>query len=420
MHLTPLLEQYQNIKNKYKDALLLFRVGDFYEFYYDDARKASSFLGITLTSKTISKGTRVPLAGIPVKASESYIAKLVKNGFKVAICEQLEPPDKAKKLVARDVIEVITPGTVLRPSLLEENKALFVASCIPEEKTVGIALCDITTGEFSCGEIEAEQLPEILMRKETKELILPQGVTIKIDIPVTPIDGYHFIYEIAYQNLKEHFNVVTLDGFGVEGKKLAISAAGALLYYLKENQKTTLPQIIRLNLFDAGKCLYLDSATRKNLELVTNIRNGETNTLYWAMDNCLTPSGKRLLRNQILEPLIDCDLINERLEGVAELKDKEFLRRQLREFLKNIRDVERITTRLMCARITPREMNTLKDSLKIYPEIRDILTGCEATILKKIHREIDDFTELTEKIEKAIAPEPPATLDETGAVSYTH
>lgn len=416
MQLTPLLEQYQQIKNKYKDTLLLFRVGDFYEFYYDDAKKASILLGITLTSKTIGKGTKVPLAGIPVKASENYIAKLVKNGLKVAICEQLEPPDKSKKLVERDVIEVITPGTIFRPSLLEENKALFVAGCIPDENIIGIALCDITTGDFSSGEIEPGQLLEILARKEVKELILPQGITLKLDIPITYIDGYRFIYEIAYQQLKEHFKVITLDGFGIEGKRLAISAAGALLYYLKENQKSTLPQITKLNYFDSRNTIYLDGATRKNLELVINIRNDETNTLYWAIDNCLTPAGKRMLRGQILEPLIDCKVINERLDGVAELKDREFLRKQLREFLKNIRDVERITTRLMCNRIMPREMNALKDSLKIYPEIKGILLNCDSQILKKIYNQIENFDTIVEKIENAISPEPPPSLDETGII----
>jgi len=416
MHLTPLLEQYQQIKSKYKDTLLLFRVGDFYEFYYDDAKKASTLLGITLTSKTISKGIRVPLAGIPVKASENYIAKLVKNGMKIAICEQLEPANKAKKIVARDVIEVITPGTILRPSLLEENKALFVASCLPDEKQMGLAFCDITTGDFSCGEIESDQLPEILMRKEAKELILPHGINLKIDIPVTTIDGYHFIYEIAYQQLKEHFNVITLDGFGIEDKKLAISAAGALLYYLKENQKSTLPQINKVNHFDTEGSLYLDSATRKNLEIIFNIKNEEANTLYWTMNNCLSPSGKRRLRAELIEPLVECEKINERLDGVEELKNKEFLRKQLRELLKNLRDVERITTRLMCARIMPRELNSLKESLKIYPEIKGILQKCESKILKQIYNQIDNFDLLVEKIEQAISTEPPATLDETGII----
>lgn len=416
MHLTPLLEQYQQIKSKYKDTLLLFRVGDFYEFYYDDAKKASALLGITLTSKSISKGTRVPLAGIPVKASENYIAKLVKNGIKVAICEQLEPPDKAKKIVARDVIEVITPGTILRPSLLEDNKPLYVAGCLPDENKMGIAFCDITTGDFSCGEISAEQLSEILMRKEVKELILPQDINLKTEIPITTIDNYHFIYEIAYQQLKEHFKVVTLDGFGIEDKKLATAAAGALIYYLKENQKSTLPQISKINHFDTKESLYLDNATRKNLEIIFNIRNEETKTLYWVMNNCMTPFGKRRLRNELIEPLIQCEKINDRLDGVEELKNKEFLRKELRDFLNNVHDVERITTRLMCARIMPRELNSLKESLKIYPEIKGILQQCESKILKRIYNQIDKFDELVEKIGQAISPDAPASLDEAGII----
>lgn len=416
MHLTPLLEQYQQIKSRYKDTLLLFRVGDFYEFYYDDAKKASTMLGITLTSKSISKGTRVPLAGIPVKASESYIAKLVKNGIKVAICEQLEPADRAKKIVARDVIEIITPGTILRPSLLEDNKTSYVASCLPDVNKMGIAFCDITTGDFFCGEINVEQLSEILIRKEVKELILPQGINVKSEVPITTIDGYHFIYEIAYQQLKEHFSVITLDGFGIEDKKLATAAAGALLYYLKENQKSTLPQISKISHFDTKETLYLDNATRKNLEIIFNIRNEETNTLYDVMNNCLTSFGKRRLRNELIEPLIECEKINERLDGVEELKNKEFLRKGLRDFLNNLHDVERITTRLMCARIMPRELNSLKESLKIYPEIKGILQQCESKILKEIYNQIDKFDALVDKIGQAISPDAPASLDETGII----
>ncbi len=416
MFLTPLLEQYQQIKNKYKDTLLLFRVGDFYEFYYDDAKKASTLLGITLTSKTISKGTRVPLAGIPVKASENYVAKLVKNGLKIAICEQLEPADKTKKLVARDVIEVITPGTVLRPSLLESNKHLFIASCLPDEGHIGLALCDITTGEFSCGEIEPNQLSEILLRRETKELVLPQGIMLTTEIPTTTIDGYHFIYDIAYQRIKEHFSTVTLDGFGIEGMKLAISAAGALLYYLKENQKSALPQLNRISHFDTKKSMYIDNATRRNLEIIYSVRNEESNTLYWAMDSCVSPAGKRRLRSELVEPLIECKIINERLDGVEELRIKEFLRKQLRELLRKIHDVERITTRLMCERILPRELNSLKESLKLYPEIKGLLQKCESRILKQIHNQINSFDTTVERIEKAISEEPPATLDESGII----
>lgn len=416
MQLTPMLEQYQQIKSRYRDTLLLFRVGDFYEFYYDDARTASSFLGITLTAKTIHKGVKVPLAGVPIKASETYIAKLVKGGFKIAICEQLEPQDKTKKIVARDVIEVITPGTILRPALLDENKPLFLAACLPDEKKFGIAFCDITSGEFCCGEIEPDQLAEVLSRREVRELITPEGIPLKNPVTRTNLDGYHFIKEIAYQRLTDHFRVATLDGFGIEDQTLAISAAGALLHYLYENQKSSLPQIVKLSRFEARNCLYLDATTRRNLELVENIHGAEAKTLYWTMNNCLTPFGKRRLRADILEPAINRGWISRRLDGVEELKNKEFLRQELRARLRTLQDVERITTRLLCQRVTPRELIVLKESLVSYPAIKDLIEHCQAPILNDIHTAIGDFQDVTAKIEKAITDEPPATLDETGVI----
>ncbi|OPX17784.1 DNA mismatch repair protein MutS [candidate division WOR-3 bacterium 4484_100] len=416
MHLTPLLEQYQKIKNQYKDTLLLFRVGDFYEFYYDDARIASNYLGIVLTAKTISRGIKVPLAGIPIKASESYISKLVKAGFKVAICEQLEPATKGKKLVARDVVEVITPGTILRPSLLEEKRSQFIASCVPDKKRFGIAFCDLTSGEFSCGEIEPEQLKEAILRKETREIIAPEGIQLEIDIPRTYLDGYHFIYEIAYKKLTDHFKVINLNGFGIENKKLGIAAAGALLYYLSENQKTTLTHINRISLFEPRDVLYIDATTRKNLELVENIHGGTERTLFSIMDACLTAFGKRLLRRELLEPLTKPELIEARLQAVDELKVKEFLREELRGILENLHDVERITARLACKRILPREMISLKESLKTYPHIKGLIENCECELLQMIHKKIDNFDDLVKRIEEVIVPEPPATLDQGGII----
>jgi len=420
MQLTPLLEQYQKIKNKYKDTLLLFRVGDFYEFYYDDAKLASSCLGITLTSKTIQKGVRVPLAGVPIKASENYIAKLVKHGLKIAICEQLEPAGKGKKLVARDVVEVITPGTILRTSLLDEKKSLFLASCLPDEENVGVAFCDVTSGEFSCGEIKAAQLQEILLRKETKEVIVPEGLEIKVDLPLTHLDGYHYINEIAYKQLTDHFKVIALDGFGIEERKLAIGAAGALLYYLSENQKSSLSHINKIRLFEAKDALYLDAATRKNLEIFENIGGGDERTLLSVLDNCLTSFGKRRLRCELLEPLIDTHQIEERLDGVEELKNKEFLRQELREVLTSIRDVERMTARLACQRIVPREMVALKESLGLYPDVKNLIDGCESNIIRNIYTNIDNFDDVAQKIDEAIVQDPPASLDEGGIIKKAY
>lgn len=416
MQLTPLFEQYRQIKSRYPDTLLLFRVGDFYEFYYEDAKRASAFLGITLTGKTINQNTRVPLAGVPVKASEHYIAKLVKNGFKVAICEQLEPPDKSKKLIARDVIEVITPGTILRPALLDEAKGLTLACCIPDENATGVAFCDITSGDFSCGEIATGQLPEILARREVRELVVPEGVKIQVDVPLTTIDGYHFIHEIASQKLLDHFGVVTLDGFGVGHTRLGISAAGALLHYLSETQKSSLPQVNALHLFEAQGRLYLDSATRRNLEIFENVHREETKTLLWAMDSCLTPFGKRLLRAELLEPMLDPTAIRTRQDAVEELKNKEFLRQQLRVLLKPLRDVERITARLLCQRVTAREMVALKESLAAYPEIKALVAPCSSEVLCRVGQTMRDFTAVTKAVQEAIADDPPAALDEPGTI----
>jgi len=416
MHLTPLLEQYQKIKNKYKDVLLLFRVGDFYEFYYEDAKLASSYLGITLTSKTISKGVRVPLAGVPIKAADNYIAKLVKQGLKVAICEQLEPAGKGKKLVARDVVEVITPGTVLRPSLLDETRALFLAACLPDEKQTGVAFCDLTSGEFSCGEVSSGELSEILMRREVKEVVIPEGVELKLTEPRTELDGYHFVYEIAYQKLLEHFRVVTLDGFGIEGKKLAIGAAGALLYYLTENQKTALSHIDRISLFQTRDSLYLDSTTRRNLEIVDNIHGEQTKTLFWIMDHCMTHFGRRRLRRELIEPLLNKELIEGRLDGVEELRSREYLREELRNVLRSIQDVERITARLACQRILPREIVALKESLSIYPKVKELIDDCDSSEIVGICERIVDFHDIVARVDEAIVANPPATMDEGGII----
>ena len=416
MHLTPLLEQYQKIKNKYKDVLLLFRVGDFYEFYYEDAKQASSYLGITLTSKTISKGVRVPLAGVPIKAADGYIAKLVKHGLKVAICEQLEPATKGKKLVARDVIEVITPGAILRPSLLDSTRTVFLAACLPDDSLTGVAFCDLTSGEFSCGEVPSDQLSEILLRREVKEVVIPEGVEIKVEQTLTEIDGFHFVYEIARKLLLDHFRVVALDGFGIEEKKLGVAAAGALLYYMTESQKVPLTHIDRISLFETHGSLYLDSTTRRNLEILENIHGEHSRTLLGVLDNCMTSFGKRRLRRELSEPLVDLQSIEQRLDSVEELRTREYLREELRNVLKGIQDVERITARLACQRIMPREMVALKESLAIYPSIKEMIEGCESQTMTEIFDAIGDFQDVVSIVDEALVSSPPATLEEGGII----
>jgi DNA mismatch repair protein MutS len=293
---------------------------------------------------------------------------------------------------------------------------LILASCLPDEKRSGVAFCDITTGDFSCGEIDTDQIQEVLLRRETREIVVPESVTIDIQIPLTNIDGYHFIQDIAYKKLLEHFHVVALDGFGVESFDLGISAAGALLYYLEENQKTALPHINRISLFKANAALYLDAATRKNMELFENIGGGDGRTLLRTMDACVTPFGKRMLRRELLEPLTDPEAIQQRLDGVEELKNKDFLRQELRESFKKLKDVERITSRLACQRIMPRELVALKDSLAEVPMIKGLIQECECDIITTIHDRIIEFDDIVDKVGEILINDPPATIDEGGMI----
>ncbi len=419
--LTPLLEQYQRIKSRYQDAILLFRIGDFYEMFFEDAKQASRLLGVVLTSKSIGKNTRVPLAGIPHRAAESYIQKLVQAGHKVAICEQLEDAEKAKVIVKRDVVEVITPGTILRPALLQESKNLFLASIYPADEQVGIGLCDLTTGDFTIGETDRQKLVEEIRRLEIKEVIVPSGlvelVKEEIDAPcITPLDDYHFLYEVAYRKIKTHFQVVTLEGFGLEGKDLAIQAGGALLAGLEENQKSTLPHIKRITQYHSHDFLYIDYFTRRNLEIFEAIHDGEANTLFSKMNGCLASFGKRYLRLLLLKPSIDIATIRFRQEGVAELKHKYFLREELRGLLANVHDVERIISRIALGKASPKEIIQLKDSLTLYPEIKKRLADTESKILKEIEEALIDYRELVAEIEKTIVDDPPSSISEGGLI----
>jgi len=254
------------------------------------------------------------------------------------------------------------------------------------------------------------------MRREVKEVVIPEGVELKLAEPRTELDGYHFVYEIAYQKLLEHFHVVTLDGFGVEGKKLAIGAAGALLYYLAENQKTALAHIDRISLFQTQDALYLDYTTRRNLEIVDNIHGDQTKTLFYIMDHCATPFGRRRLRRELVEPLLSKELIEERLDGVEELKNREYLREELRNVLGSVQDVERITARLACQRILPREMVALKESLTIYPKVKELIDDCNSSEIVQICERIIDFDDIVALVDEAIVANPPATVAEGGII----
>ncbi|HIE05965.1 MAG TPA: DNA mismatch repair protein MutS [bacterium (Candidatus Stahlbacteria)] len=413
MELTPLLQQYYEIKNRYRDAILFFRVGDFYEMFYDDARVASKELGIILTSRPHGRGGRIPLAGVPCRAADSYIAKLVKRGYRVAICEQVERPDKRKKLVRREVVEVITPGMILRPDLLDEDHNHYLASVNVVKDKVGIAYADISSGAFYAGELFEAQLDEELKRLSVREIITPQKID--VDIPVTMVDHHHFNYHLSYQKLKDHFQVKSLDGYGIEGSEAAISAAGALLSYLEENQLDVLPQLSRIKRYDPVNHLYLDSVTRKNLELTEPISDRGGRTLYDILNQCLTPMGKRKLREWIVSPLIDIKEINDRLDAVSEIVEKPYLREDLLSVLSEIKDVERIVSRIGSERANPREIKALANMLKFFPRIKDSLQ-VESRLLMGIKTRLKRFDDLVNLINKTLIDNPPATMSQGGVI----
>ncbi len=420
--LTPLLQQYHKVKERYKDAILLFRMGDFYEMFYDDAKIGAKVLGLTLTSRAHGKSARVPLAGVPVKSVDTYIARLVQAGLKVAVCEQLEAPG-ITKLIKRDVIEVITPGTVLRPTLIEERKNYFLLSITPYERIYGLAFADLSTGEFYATEMSFNSLAEAIQKIDPKEIIVPKEwdaikkLFVDNQYPQTQIDDYYFSYDYAYDKLKKHFGVVNLDGFGLEDKHAAICAAGAILYYLEETQKNTLPHIRKISPYREGDYLLIDRMTRKNLELTERIRDGSIQgSLLSILDQTKTPGGARLLRRWILAPLLDVKTIKLRQDAISELVLSRYLLKELAEILSDIGDLERNASRIACERGNARDIIALKNWLKKIPLIKKTLKTTNSILLQNHFQNLEDFANLIERVEKTLVEDPPLSITEGGIV----
>ncbi len=419
--LTPLLAQYHQIKRKYQDAILLFRLGDFYEMFYEDAKIASKVLGLTLTSRSYGKSEKIPLAGIPHKSLDTYLSKLIKAGYKVAICEQLEIPETSRKIIKREVVEVITPGAISRPSLLEDKKNHFLLSLYLEENC-GIAYCDISTGDFYVSLIKKEEIKEELLKIEPKEIIYPQDkkeieVLLKKDFCLTPLDSYYFSFDFAYEKLKKFFNVANLVGFGIENLPEVISAAGACLYYLEETQKGALNNISKITYQELRNYLVLDKPTRRNLELLERISdNSVEGSLLSIIDKTLTPQGGRLLRRWLLYPLLDIDEINHRLSAVEKICSSYSLMKELENYLEKIGDIERISSRIATERANARDLVNLKEWLKISSPLKELLINNDNERLKYLGEKIANFNTLIEKIEKTIVEDPPLAITEGGII----
>lgn len=423
---TPLIEQYLRIKKEHQDSLLFFRLGDFYELFFEDAKIASAVLNIVLTSREAGEGKRVPMCGVPYHSANRYIAQLIEKGYKVSICEQLEEP-KPGKIVRREVVRVITPGTILEDELLEEGKNNYLVALNFEKNKYGISTVDISSGEFFTTEIEnLEKTIEEVKRISPSEILLPESLKeseleekIKkyVSTAFTYYGDYNFEFEYAYQTLTSHFKTDSLRGYGIENMPLSISVCGGLLNYLKETQKIESTNITSLSVYHLTDFVILDSNTRRNLEITASLRDGKRGgTLLDILDFTKTSMGARLLKKIIEQPLLNVEKIKERHSAVEELFQNTILRNNLRENLAKIQDIERILAKITYLKLTPRDLISLKISLKVLPEIKKLLENFQSEILKNCFLNLDVLEDIYSLLESSIKDEPSAYLKEGGII----
>ena len=414
MTVTPLRKQYLRVKQKYPEAIVFFRLGDFYETFDKDAKVASRELDVVLTSREMGKGQRVPMAGIPHHALDNYLAKLINRGHKVAICEQLTPPGKG--LVERDVIRVVTPGTVVEPNLLDSKSNNYLASLVIESEEAGIAYVDISTSEFATTQLPAERVMPELERLRPSEVLIPEDAQNYAQLPLTisRLDDYWFDMEIAQEALLEHFGVATLEGYGCARLPLAIRAAGALIHYVKDTQKETLPQLSKLATYSTDSFMTLDGQTIRNLELFQGGRWGETgHSLLSVIDLSKTAMGGRLLKNWLGHPLMDLAILNRRQEAVDWFHQESPARQKAISLLSDIADLERLVNRVSSGRVMPRELITLRSSLEKVPDLKAAMADGDAITWLSV--ELKSCPDIVNLISRAIADEP-GDLEQGGVI----
>jgi len=443
---TPLMQQYHAIKARYPHALLLFRLGDFYELFYEDAIIAARELQITLTSRNREKGQPIPMCGVPYHAAEGYIARLIRAGFKIAICDQMEQPGPGKKLVRRDVVRIITPGTATDGALLDARENNFLASVAKHASgsPIGLAFVDLSTGEFQATEFSGadadDALRDQLQLLHPRETLLPRPQQLFEGAPLEGVGGVEshledwiFQREYAERILREQFDVAELTGFGFDDRPQALSAAGAIVHYLRENAARgddaangdALRHLDRVRYYELRNSLVLDPVSVRNLELLAPIfleestRSPGPTTLIAALDVTVTGMGARLLRSWLLRPLIDPEAIEARLAAVTHLVQQTVVRGEIRKELKGILDLERLTGRITLGLAAPRELVALRKSLTQLPVLKNFLTPPPAggsELLRHLHEEIDELADVRERLERAIADEPPALATDPGMI----
>ena len=438
---TPLMQQYREIKARHADAILFFRMGDFYEMFYEDAEVAARELGLTLTSRNNGGAAEVPLAGVPVKAAAVYLRKLVGQGHRVAVCEQVEDPKLAKGIVKREVVETITPGAVFEDEMLDGARANYVCAVVSARDAdkraradqVGVAAADLSTGEFRVALLDSFDVTALLARLSPRELLVVRDRNDDALVQltraaaegalVTERDAWEFDAQLASDDLVRQFHVQSLEGFGFgSNDTAAIGAAGALLRYLRELQPGGLPHLARPSLERPGNFMPLDEMTRRNLELVESLRAGDGNgTLLSVLDRTVTPMGQRLLRQWLLAPLLNRGSIEERLDAVGALVHDTSARNALRDALDGVRDVERLASKAAASRATPRELRSLGDSLSRLPAVQGAVkyvahASSGSGLLTQLLNEWDNGTECAQRIVGTLVERPPLAIGDEPTV----
>ena len=427
---TPLMKQYQQVKAKYPGTVLLFRMGDFFETFDEDAKITSKVLGIVLTRRGNGAAGDVPLAGFPHHALDTYLPKLLRAGYRVAICEQLEDPKFAKGIVKRDVIEVVTPGVAFSEKVLEQKQNNFLAAiALPSalttgEDNIGFAYIDVSTGEFSVSEFALKQLTEQFGSLQPQELLVQRRdlETIKsllgehIKPLYTKVDDWVFNRDYAYELLIGHFKTQSLKGFGIEEMTVGVVAAGAVMNYLQETQKANIPHISKIVPLDVSEYMMLDASTKRNLEITTTISGQSDGTLISIIDHTQTPMGGRMLKQWINRPLKRLEFIRKRLSAVKELVENETARSKTRNELANIGDLERLIAKIATGRANPREVNQLNVILSQIPKIKSLISNLNCSTIKNLNKSLDPLTELITSIKSAIADDPPLALVNGGVI----
>ncbi|MEE0348632.1 MAG: DNA mismatch repair protein MutS [Lachnospiraceae bacterium] len=423
-----MMQQYMNTKNEYKDCILFYRLGDFYEMFFDDAITAARELEITLTGKACGLEERAPMCGIPHHAVDGYLTRLVSKGYKVAICEQMEDPKQCKGIVKREVVRIVTPGTNLNTQSLEDGKNNYLMGIFYMSDSFGVATVDVTTGEFYMTEVEnTRKLMDEVTKFAPSELIYNEELVMtgfdlddlhnRLGMAESVLERRYFDEEMCVKSLKEHFHVQALDGLGLKDYPIGTIAAGAVMQYLTETQKNTLSHITGIMPYSSNAYMVLDSSTRRNLELVETLREKQKRgSLLWVLDKTKTAMGARLLRSMIEQPLIDVDAIEARLDAIEELNQEAITREELREYLNPIYDLERLIGKVSYKTANPRDFIAFQSSLEMIPPIKTLLADATCAKLKGIYTELDTLEDICSLISDAIVEEPPIAIKEGGII----